>query len=437
MKIAVVGLWHLGTVTAACLAAAGHQVIGVAEDATAAELLNQAELPVSEPGLKELVQENLRNGHLRFTSDAGEAAGAELVWITYDTPVDDEDRADADFVLGKVAALFSYLTGDALVLISSQIPAGSTRRLEQMYRQACPRGAASFAYSPENLRLGQAVAAFKHPERIVAGVRGEKDKARLAQVFAAFTGRVEWMSVESAEMTKHAVNSFLATSVAFSNELAALCERVGADAREVERGLKSEGRIGPRAYVRAGAAFSGGTLGRDVSYLAELGRREQLPTPLFSAVQQSNDAHRQWPCRALLRALGSMTAKKIAVLGLTYKPSTNTLRRSDSVALCGWLRQQGAAVVAFDPALAELPAELAFVEFARSGLEALGGTDAAVLATEWPEFKQISAEEVTRRMRAAVVVDAGGFLQEALGGDERIRYFTVGSPRMSFEAARP
>ncbi|MCC6190925.1 MAG: UDP-glucose/GDP-mannose dehydrogenase family protein, partial [Anaerolineales bacterium] len=293
MNVCVFGLWHLGSVTAACLAAAGHNVTGLDPDPAVVAGLADGCPPLFEPGLEALVRAGLAGGRLRFTSEAAEAlAGAEVAWVTDDTPVDDDDRADVDFVVERVTGLFPHLAAGALVLISSQVPVGTTRRLEQAYAAAFPGGSASFAYSPENLRLGGAIKAFREPDRVVAGVRRPADRERVARLLAPFTGRVEWMSVESAEMTKHALNAFLATSVAFINEVAALSEQVGADAKEVERGLKSEARIGPRAYLSPGAAFAGGTLARDVAFLTAIGAERAVPTPLLAGVRASNDAHK-------------------------------------------------------------------------------------------------------------------------------------------------
>src|SRR5262249_7302954 len=293
------------------------------------------------------------------TTDTADAVrDADVVWVTVDTPVDDEDRADVESVVRGVAALFPHLRNGALVLTSSQVPVGTTRRLEAMFAEAAAGRRVGFAYSPENLRLGKAIEVFTRPDRVVAGVRSPEDRATIERLLAPFTDRIEWMSVESAEMTKHALNAFLATSVTFINEIAALCEQVGADAKEVERGLKSEARIGPRAYLSPGAAFAGGTLARDVVFLAGLGRARGAATHLLASVTRSNDVHRQWAARILEQALTNVGGKSIAIWGLTYKVGTDTLRRSSAVELCRWLIERGATVRAHDPVVKTLPADL-------------------------------------------------------------------------------
>jgi UDPglucose 6-dehydrogenase len=237
------------------------------------------------------------------------------------------------------------------------------------------------------------------------------------------------MSVESAEMTKHALNAFLATSVTFINEIATLCERVGADAKEVERGLKSESRIGPRAYLGPGSAFAGGTLARDVAFLGQIGVRVNLPTPFFNSVLESNDLHKGWLRRKLVETIGSLSGKTIAVLGLTYKPDTNTLRRSSAVELCQWAAKESAFVQAFDPAIRELPGELqSVISLCETALESVSGADAIILATEWPEFKSISADDLVGRAHRPLLLDPNRFVAETLGKDPRIEYQAVGMP---------
>ena len=413
MNVAVVGLWHLGTVTAACLAAAGHRVVGLDFDERTVQRLQAGQPPVAEPGLDAL----LKSANLSFTTDIAEAVGdAHVVWITYDTPVDEDDRADVEFVVERATQLLPHLRDGTLVIVSSQLPVGTVRRLEE----ACLNKTVSFACSPENLRLGKAIEVFTKPDRVIVGVRREADRARINELFRPFTDRIEWMSVESAEMTKHALNAFLATSVAFINEIAAVCEQVGADAKEVERGLKSEARIGPKAYLSPGGAFAGGTLARDIQFLTKVGAQHHVPTHLLASVKTSNDAHRQWMRRTLEALLGSLAGKTIAVWGLTYKPGTDTLRRSSAIELCQWLVQQGARVRAHDPAIKTLPVELAkIIELAPSPADAVTGTAALVVATPWPDY-------LTVNVAPPIVVDPNRFLAKTLGNNPRIRYAAVG-----------
>src|SRR3984885_5599241 len=324
--IGVVGLWHLGCVTAACLADAGSQVIGVDPDPAVIHGLLAGHPPVSEPGLEALIAGNAPL--LDFTCDAGALAGARRAWVTFDTPVDDDDNADVEWVLTHTVELLAALPEGSLVVVSSQLPVGSIAKLHSRCAAQRGDGGLRFACVPENLRLGRALESFKARDRIVAGVRGEEDRMELAELLAPFSDEVQWMRVESAEMTKHALNGFLATSVAFINEIAEICEAVGADAEEVSRGLKSEQRIGPRAYLSPGDAFAGGTLARDIGYLRSLAETRSLPAHVFRGVAEGNLAHRGWTRRQLAARFGgdpgAFSGRRLAVWGLTYKPGTDT-----------------------------------------------------------------------------------------------------------------
>lgn len=427
--IGVAGLWHLGTVTSACLAAAGCRVVAFDEQPRVVAELAAGRPPLFEPGLEALVAKGLAAGRLRFTTSPMDLKSCEMVWITYDTPVDEQDRADVEGVLARVTALLPWLRPSTLVIVSSQLPVGTIRRLETTAHQLRPGDALGFACLPENLVLGRAIEAFTHPERIVVGVRSASDGERLAAILQPFTDRIEWMSVESAEMTKHALNAFLATSVVFANEVALLCEHHGADAKEVERGLRTDVRVGPRAYVRPGPAFAGGTLARDVSFLVALGASAGLPVHLLPAVLRSNAEHQRWPQRRLGELLGDLHGKPIAVLGLTYKPGTDTLRRSMSIQICRWLHEQGALVSAYDPAIKALPADLvAIITLGATAEAALTGSMAALVMTEWPEFRSISGDDLYRWMTRPLVLDAGRFLERTLETDKRVQYVATGMP---------
>ena len=428
MKIAVLGLWHLGSVTAACLAEAGFATLGIDFDAAVVARLRDGRAPLFEPGLDDLVAAGLASGRLDFTTAPAAAAGCDIVWVAYDTPVDDDDRADPAAVTAAAARLFPHLSPGTVVLVSSQLPVGSTRGLAAAFAAARPAIACHFAYLPENLRLGGALDAFRTTERIVVGRDDPAVEPVLRPVLEKFTGRILWMSPESAEMTKHALNAFLATSVAFANEVAGLCEGLGADAADVERALRAEPRIGPRAYLKPGGAFAGGTLARDVAFLNELAARVALDTPLLASVLPSNRVQRDWPLRRLVQRLGDLRGHTVAVLGLAYKPGTDTLRRSAALELCVQLVGLGARVQAFDPAVRGLPPGHADVALAAGAGAALAGADAAVVATEWPEFRALTAADCVAAMRRPLICDPNRFLAATLGGDARIDYLAVGLP---------
>jgi UDPglucose 6-dehydrogenase len=431
--IGVVGLWHLGSVTAACLAEAGYDVVGVDSDRSVVEELLEGRPPVSEPGLAELLSRE--GARLCFSADQDALSGMHRAWVTFDTPVDDDDKADVEWVLDRAEELLAPLAPGALVIVSSQLPVGSVAQLQA--RCAVRRGGQTlrFACLPENLRLGSALESYRAPDRIVAGVSSERDRDELAELLAPFGADVEWMRVESAEMTKHALNGFLATSVAFINEVAAICESVGADAAEVSRGLKSERRIGPRAYLAPGDAFAGGTLARDISFLCDLAQQHGLPGEVFVGVANGNAAHKSWAQRKLLELLGgergdgrALSGMTIGVWGLTYKPGTDTLRRSSAVELCRWLAGEGVTVRAHDPAVTRLPGTLeSEFSLSETPLAAAEGASALVVCTAWPEYREVLARQLMSVLETPLVIDAAGFLEQSLGAERGLRYARVGS----------
>jgi UDPglucose 6-dehydrogenase len=418
MRVTVYGLWHLGSVTAACLAEGGHDVTGLDPDAATVAGLAADRPPVDEPGLAALLAEQRLAGRLRFTGQATEAVpGADVVWVCFDTPVDADDKADVEWVRDRLEDIAPHLRPGTLVLISSQVPVGFGAALAADWSDL----GVSVGCAPENLRLGQALDCFRAPDRIVIGC-AEADRARVTELLAPFGGGRVWMSVASAEMTKHAVNAFLATSVAFINELARLCEVVGANAKEVERGLKSEQRIGPKAYLSPGTAFAGGTLARDIGFLLDLGRASDRPAHLFRGVRRSNDSQKNW---LRDRLSGVPAGSTVAVLGLTYTPGTDTLRRSGSVELCRWLLARGVKVRAHDPAVKPGAEELTGVELADTAGGALRGADACVLSTPWPEYRRLTAADLSG-MRTQAVIDPTHFLAAALSAAPGVSYLAAG-----------
>jgi UDPglucose 6-dehydrogenase len=427
MRIAVYGLWHLGCVTAACVAARQeNRVVGFDVDEPLIDGLKRGQPPIEEPGLRELIGAGLENGRLAFTPSPQDAlAGADVLWVTFDTPVNDRDEADVAFVRERLERIADHIPRGTHVLVSAQVPAGFTRSLE---RDWADRGL-HFAYSPENLRLGNAIAAFTQADRAVVGASAGADRELLGKLFAPFAKRIEWMSVESAEMTKHAINAFLATSVTFINEIARLCEVTGADAKEVARGLKSEGRIGPRAYLNPGAAFAGGTLARDLRFLAAFGQEKHVATPLMHGALDSNATHLGWLREKIESSLRDVASPVVALLGLTYKPNTSTLRRSTAVELGTWLHGKGVRVRATDPGVSQLPAEIAGkIELCLDAAACLSGADLAVVATEWIQFRSLTADAFAGAMRRPVVIDPNWFLVASLADDRRISYIATGRP---------
>jgi UDPglucose 6-dehydrogenase len=420
MKIIVQGLWHLGSVTAACCAK-HFSVVGLDFDEANIQKLNSGEAPLLEPGLNELISADLARKKLSFTTDAKIACkNADALWLCSDTPVNENDESDVDSVLKNLRRALEFLPKGALVLISAQLPVGTCAKLEKEFPQFY------FACSPENLRLGKAIDSFEKAERVIIGIRDDAKKVLLEKLFAPFTPQIIFMRTESAEMVKHALNSFLALSITFINEIARLCELTGADAKEVSLGLKSEPRIGQKSYLGPGGPFAGGTLARDVVTLTKIADANGEKISVIPAIKQSNDLHRGWAFRKLQSRLGDLRGKKIAVLGLTYTTNTDTLRRSAAVELCQKLLKADAKVFAFDPAIKNLPAELSQIHLALEISIALENVDAAVVCTEWPQFRQADWPKIILQMRRKIFVDANRFLEKELKGISGVEHFSVG-----------
>lgn len=425
MKICVVGLWHLGSVVSASLASLGHEVTAV-DDAAVVEALRKGRLPVHEPGLADLISQELSSGRLRYDTNVRAAvAWSEILWVTIDTPVDEDDRPNHEAVMVKTLACMTSMREGGVILISSQVPVGWTHELARRHEKSGGRRV-KFAYSPENLRLGSGLETFRDAERFVVGVDDIAARVPLQSLFDSFAGEKLWMSVLSAEMTKHALNAFLALSITFINEIATLCESSGADVRQVERGLKSDRRIGPRAYLKAGGSFGGGTLARDLRVLGDLSRKCGVPPGVVAAVLGSNDRHKGWVLSRLARRYPDLRGIVVSVLGLAYKPGTDAVRRSPSVELCRALAERGALVRAYDPLISRFPEPTPTGVSLFSELEdALSGSDALVLATPSQAIVQGDPKTLLRLMRRSVVLDPNR-LWESCASEVGVEYESVG-----------
>ena len=433
MKICVQGTWHLGSVTAACLADKGHKVIGLDYDTNVINSLSKGKAPIYEPGLDDLIGKGLAEKRLSFVDrPIDQIIDQDILWITYDTPVDDDDRADIEFVFDQVEKTIPYLPLGITVLVSSQMPVGSIRRLEKLTQKNHPELKIGFAYSPENLRLGKSIDIFMNPDRIVVGFRSERDQNKIRKMLLPITEKIEWMTIESAEITKHAINAFLATSITFANEIATVCELTGADAKQVERGLKSEQRIGPKAYLSPGSAFAGGTLARDIQFLNQVGDNEGIKLPLLSSVKPSNDQHKNWAMRRLLAKFSDISGKKITIWGLAYKPGTDTLRRSLAVELANELIEKGVILTIHDPLVKSLP-DTWKGKVIRSShpLDSVFEADALVVATECAIYKEVEVAKIPSIAPGIMILDANHYLDSMLNL-EGIEYISVGQIKKEY-----
>ncbi len=426
-RIAVVGLWHLGSVAAAALAELGHQVHATDWDSRAVEHLAQGIPPVDEPGLGALLARQIEQGRLAFSSSPRDAfAEAEFIFLTFDTPVDEADQSDLGpvFTAGDTIAL--HARDGVEVVGMSQVPVGTCQNLAERIRARAPKLDFRIVYHPENLRLGQAIETFLRPDFLLVGAENDADAERLLGLYNGVEAPRLKMSLRSAELSKHALNAFLATSVSFSNELAALAEACGADIRDTVRALRHDRRIGPHAFLSPGPGFSGGTLARDVQALRMLGERAGRAPPVLDAAWAVNRERLPTLLEKIRQACGALRGLRVGLLGLTYKPGTDTLRRSAALELAELLRGAGCAVQAFDPRIRQPRAETRDTPLCADAYEAARDADALVVMTPWPEFQQLDLTRLRAAMRQPVLLDAHNVLDDSAARRAGWRYFGTG-----------
>lgn len=327
MRIGVAGLWHLGVMYAVGFAELGHEVIAYDPDPISVSGYKVGELRVFEPGLQEMLIRNIETKNLEFTNREIDLEKIELFVLAYDTPVDEDDNADVDYVISEFTRIVKYLDSGAHILISSQLPVGSCDIVREILEKNGHKG--RIVVQPENLRLGKALDSFFNPKRIVAGTFDGQPDPVIIQAFKNIDAPIVWMHSKSAAVTKHALNAFLATSVTFMGELAEICEMVGADAKEVEIGLKSDPRIGLKAYLSPGLGFAGGTLARDVRELSNLQNQIREDAAIFTSLLTSNRHNNDWISRSLEKTALQKDGLRICFWGVSYTENTDTLRRSE------------------------------------------------------------------------------------------------------------
>ena len=420
MAVGVVGLGWVGLVTAACFAELGHDVVGREIDEERVDALRGGELPFFEPALEELVKRNA--GRLEFTTELEPLRSTELAFVCVGTPPTHSGDADLSAVYAATEELAGE-GGPALVM-KSTVPVGTGRRVRAR------AAGASYVSCPEFLREGTAVRDFMEPDRVVIGAEaGDEEAAEaVAKLYEPLDAPIVRTDTASAEMIKLASNAFLATKISFINEIANVCDEVGADVTEVARGMGLDDRIGPR-FLQAGLGYGGSCFPKDVSALKVLAGNSGYHFQLLSSVIEVNELQKRRVLGKLKRHLGSLSGKRVALLGLAFKPDTDDMREASSLVLASRLDGEGAEVTAYDP-IAELAAaeELPHVTMSASALDALEGADAAVLVTDWPEFAEIDWAKAAKAMKTAVIVDGRNFLDpDGLRGAGFV-YEAIGRP---------
>ena len=425
-RVTVVGLWHLGCVVSACLAEDGNEVTGIDYDPQILNGLIQGRPPLFEPGLELLIKKNLETKRLRFVEQFKEVIPRqEFFFITFDTPVDESDQSDLTVIFRAVDEITKHADRDAVVVISSQVPVGTSREIQQMLDRR-RKHRLEVVYSPENLRLGEALKTFQEPDRVVIGCDNHWAGDQLEKLYHFVKAPKLRMDLNSAEMTKHALNSFLANSISLINEIATLSESCGVDIRHVVKALKSDRRMGPYAFLNPGIGFAGGTLARDIQVLRKVGQRYQKPTPILDAVLVVNQDRPQRIKEKLLQFYPRLNAIQLCLFGLTYKPQTTTLRRSVAIALARDFLKEGAKIKAYDPMIREQDPQTEGITICQSPYEAAKGSSALLVATEWPQFKEVDFRRIKQEMDFPLLLDMKNFLEPEMLISIGFQYIGVG-----------
>jgi UDPglucose 6-dehydrogenase len=435
MRIAMIGTGYVGLVSGACFADFGHRVCCVDKDDSKIDALNAGRMPIWEPGLEALVKSNVERERLTFSKDlVASVEDAEAVFIAVGTPARRGDgHADLTFVFEAVRELAKVIRPGTVVVTKSTVPVGTGDRIEEILHEEGVTDV-SVASNPEFLREGAAIADFKHPDRIVVGAEDERAQDCLKEIYRPlflnrapilFTGR------RTAELTKYAANAFLAVKISFINEIANLCEAVDADVQDVARGIGLDNRIGAK-FLHAGPGYGGSCFPKDTLALLQTADKFGVDQRIVRTTVEVNDDRKVSMVERVARTLGDEVAgKRIAVLGLAFKPNTDDMREAPSIPLINGLLERGASVSAFDPVAIE-QAEKVFtgVEFARDAYAAANGADALVIVTEWDEFRALDLRKIAASLRQKILVDLRNVYDRQEAEAAGLTYYGVGRGRL-------
>ena len=432
MRIAMIGTGYVGLVSGACFSEFGHQVACVDKDATKIGALKSGRIPIYEPGLEHVVADNVEAGRLTFTEDlTGSVASADAIFIAVGTPSRRGDgHADLTYVFKAAEEIAQALDGYTVVITKSTVPVGTGRKVEETIRRLRPDAEFDVASNPEFLREGSALEDFRRPDRVVCGVEGERARAVMRELYRPLylnETPMLFTSRETSELIKYAANAFLATKITFINEIADLCEKVGANVQDVARGIGLDGRIGSK-FLHAGPGYGGSCFPKDALALLKTAEEAGAPTQIVAAVTRVNDARKRSMVDKIDRAFGGVSGKTIAVLGLTFKPNTDDMRDAPSLVILPELQKRGAKLKAYDPEGMSEAKKLLDVDMCADVSSALEGADGAVILTEWNEFRALDLDETKKLLKRPLLVD----LRNIYRPDEMARagftYVSVGRP---------
>jgi UDPglucose 6-dehydrogenase len=434
MRITMIGTGYVGLVSGACFADFGHEVVCVDKDQSKIAALRAGQMPIFEPGLDEMVARNVRERRLSFSTELPPAVrDAEVIFVAVGTPARRGDgHADLSFVYEAAREIALAANTGRVIVTKSTVPVGTGDEIDRIVRSARPDGRFSVVSNPEFLREGAAITDFKRPDRIVIGTDDEHARAVMHEVYRPlylnappilFTGR------RTAELIKYAANAFLATKITFINEIADLCEAVGADVQEVARGIGLDNRIGSK-FLHAGPGYGGSCFPKDTLALVKTAQEADAPINIVETVISVNDARKQALAKRVIDACGgSVEGKSVAVLGLTFKPNTDDMRDAPSLVLIPALQQAGAVVRAHDPqGMKHAKTMLSDVKFCDTPYEAIEGADALVIVTEWDAYRALDLGRIKQSLRSPVVVDLRNIYRPDEMSAKGFRYTSVGRP---------
>lgn len=432
MRVTVLGTGYVGLSTGVCLAAIGHHVTCIDIDEQKIAKLSNGIPPIYEPGLEELLTENLQSGRLSFTtSHADGLKGAEVIIIAVGTPQHPNGHADLAYLEQAARDVGRHITGDALILVKSTVPVGTNSYFQNLLLQHVNPGIEiHFASNPEFLRQGSAIADTLEADRIIIGLDNPQVTRTIIELYHPLDIPIYLTDVKSAEMIKYASNAFLALKISFINEIANLCEAAGANVEDVARGMGKDHRIGS-AFLNAGIGYGGSCFPKDVKALLYSSKQNGVPFPLLEETIAINEAQQEILVKKALKRFGSLSGKHIALLGLSFKPGTDDMREAPSVKIARALTSLGATVTAYDPVAAGNAQNILgnLVTYAATAEDAAAGSDALFIVTEWEEFRNLDLEAILSSMKQKIIFDGRNCLKEqSVKSCTQIEYYPIGKP---------
>jgi UDPglucose 6-dehydrogenase len=432
VNICMIGAGYVGLVSAVCFSEFGWTVNCVDSDPAKIEALNRGEIPIYEPGLEEMLQRNTAKGRIKFTTDLGAAMkGAQLIFLAVGTPMRRGDGyADLSYIYTAVEQIAPNLDGFTVITTKSTVPVGTSREIERRIRALRPDADFAVCSNPEFLREGSAIGDFTHPDRVLVGVDDERARAVMERVYEPLRLRnapILVTSRESAELAKYAANSFLALKISFINEIADLCEEVGANVQEVANAIGSDRRIGDK-FLHPGPGYGGSCFPKDVSALVRTAREARAPLTIIEQVEKVNTERKIAMAQRVERAMdGSVRGKTIAVLGVTFKPNTDDMRDAPSLVILPLLGERGAVMRVYDPqGRKQAEPLLGDVVWCANAMEAVEGADAILVLTEWNEFRALDLRRIKTRMRGDILVDLRNMFRPSHAKESGFRYTGIG-----------